>query len=91
MIGVALGNNERIAEGGGTQLQATLTIGPTVTTRSAAPSATIYYTTNGTTPTTSSAVFPELISVSTTETLKSIAAASGSSNSVGAVATPITL
>ena len=59
----------------------TYTSAQTVAISSATPSSTIYYTTNGATPTTSSAVYAGPISVSATETLKAIATASGLSNS----------
>jgi hypothetical protein len=48
-----------------------------VTIADATAGATIYYTTNGTTPTTASAVYTGPISVTASETLKAIAAASG--------------
>jgi hypothetical protein len=53
----------------------------TVTMSTTTASATIYYTTNGTTPTTSSTVYSSPITVSSTETVKAIAAASGLANS----------
>ena len=63
----------------------------TVTISTTTPSATIYYTTNGSTPTTSSAVYSGPIAVSATETLQAIAVAPGYSNSaVGSAAYTIT-
>ena len=64
----------------------------TVTISDTTSGATIYYTTNGTTPTTSSTQYTGSISVTASETIEAIAAASGYSNSsVGSAAYTITL
>ena len=52
-----------------------------VTITDATSGATIYYTTNGTTPTTGSSVYSSAIAVSATETLKALATHSGDTNS----------
>lgn len=58
-----------------------------VTISTSTPGARIYYTTNGSTPTTSSTLYSGLIVVTTTETIKAIAVASGYANSNVAMAT----
>ena len=63
----------------------TYTGAQTVTISTATPGATIYYTTDGTTPTTSSSVYSGPITVSSSETLEAIAAETGYTQS--AVAT----
>jgi len=65
----------------------TYTLAQSVTITDAAPGATIYYTTNGTTPTTSSTKYSGAISVTATETIKALAVATGYTNSAVASAT----
>jgi hypothetical protein len=64
-----------------------------VTISAATPKATIYYTTNGATPTTSSPIYAGPITVATTETVKAIAVVADGSASKSAIKTnlaPIT-
>jgi N-acetylneuraminic acid mutarotase len=64
----------------------TYTSPQSVTVLDATSGATLYYTTDGTTPTTASTIFAAPINIASTETLKAIAAASGYSRSVVATA-----
>ena len=65
----------------------TYTSAQTVTISDATSGATIYYTTNGTTPTTSSTQYSGPITVCSTETLQAIAVATGDTTSAVASAT----
>lgn len=82
--------------GGGQETVATPTFSPTagtytetqnVTISCTTDGATIYYTTNGDTPTTSSSVYSTPIAISTTTTVKAMAVKSGMNNSSVATAT----
>jgi len=64
----------------------TYTSAQAVTISDATAGAVIYYTTNGTTPTTSSTMYAGAISVSSTETLEAMATATGYTNSAIATA-----
>jgi hypothetical protein len=66
-----------ITPGGGLGLTTT----QTVTLSAATPGSVIHYTTDGTTPTSSSSIYSSALSISTTTTLKAIAIASGYLNS----------
>jgi hypothetical protein len=58
-----------------------------VTLTDSTPGAVIHYTTNGTTPTTSSPVYSAALSVSATTTIKALATASGYSTSLIVIGT----
>src|SRR5260370_21835807 len=60
----------------------------TVTTSDATSGATIHYTTDGSTPTTSSAVYSRALTFTQTTTLNAISTATGMTNSAAASATP---
>jgi len=64
----------------------TYTSAQTVTISDTTPNAVLYYTTNGTTPNTSSAVYSGAISISSSETLEAIATGPGDTTSSAAIA-----
>ena len=64
----------------------TYTSAQNVSISTATPSATLYYSTDGSTPSTSSTVYSGPISVTASETIKAIAVATGLSNSAAAAA-----
>lgn len=70
-----------------TPAQGTYSTAQSVTISDATAGATIYYTTDGTAPTTSSTVYSGAISVKSTETIEAMAAATGLSDSAVASAT----
>jgi hypothetical protein len=94
----AIANYSTNGSGGGTvatptfsPAAGTYTSAQTVTISDSTPNATIYYTTNGTAPTTSSTVYSGPITVSSSETIEAIATATGYSQSaVGSAAYTIT-
>jgi hypothetical protein len=65
----------------------TFTTAQTVAISDSTPGATIYYTTDGSTPTTSSSVYANTIALSSTTTIKAMAVASDYANSAPASAT----
>jgi hypothetical protein len=67
-------------------VQGTYTTPQAVTIFESTPGGSIYYTTNGTTPTTSSSLYSAPITVSANETLQAIAAGTGYNNSAVAAA-----
>jgi len=78
----AAGRHATFSPGGGTY-----TGSVTVTISDATSGATIYYTTDGSAPTTSSAVYSSALTFTQTTTLKAMAASNGMTNSAVASAT----
>jgi hypothetical protein len=81
-IGASQADTPSFSPAGGTYSSA-----QTVTISDATSGATIYYTTNGTTPTASSTKYTGAITVASSETIQAIAVASGYTNSAVASAT----